>query len=44
MANEKLYDFKTNNMPGSFEFSDFTMTEEQAGVTSGQHIPAGKMH
>jgi cation diffusion facilitator CzcD-associated flavoprotein CzcO len=43
-ANEKLYNFNTNNMLGSFEFSDFPTIEEHAGITSGQHIPAGKVH
>lgn len=43
-AHERLYNFNTNNMLGSFEFSDFPMTEDQAGIKPGQHIPSGKVH
>ena len=43
-AKERLYDFKTNNQLGSFEFSDFPMTGEQFGLKPGQHIPSATVY
>ncbi|KAJ6151337.1 hypothetical protein N7470_007931 [Penicillium chermesinum] len=39
-AKHRLYSgLKTNNMLGTYEFSDFPMDEETFGVQAGQHIP-----
>lgn len=39
-AKHRLYKgLKSNNMLGTYEFSDFPMTEEAFGVKPGQHIP-----
>jgi cation diffusion facilitator CzcD-associated flavoprotein CzcO len=44
-AKERLYPgLKTNNMLGTYEFSDFPMTEERFGVKPGQHIPGPVVH
>ena len=44
-AEERLYTgLKTNNMVGTYEFSDFPMTEEPFGVKPGQHIPGRVVH
>ncbi|KAJ5772544.1 FAD/NAD(P)-binding domain-containing protein [Penicillium odoratum] len=39
-AKERIYHgLKTNNLLGSYEFSDFPMSEEYFAVRQGQHIP-----
>ncbi|KAF9772548.1 hypothetical protein IL306_009740 [Fusarium sp. DS 682] len=39
-ANERLYPgLKTNNIVGSYEFSDFPLLPKQYGIEAGQHIP-----
>ncbi|KAF4449672.1 hypothetical protein F53441_7072 [Fusarium austroafricanum] len=39
-ANERLYPgLKTNNIVGSYEFSDFPLIPKQYGIEPGQHIP-----
>ena len=39
-AKERLYPgLKSNNMLGTYEFSDFAMTESSFGVKPGEHIP-----
>ncbi|KAJ5825185.1 hypothetical protein N7474_002323 [Penicillium riverlandense] len=39
-AKDRLYKgLKSNNMLGTYEFSDFPMDEETFGVHTGQHIP-----
>ena len=44
-AKERLYrGLRTNNLLGSYEFSDFPMTEAQFGVRAGQHIPGDAVH
>jgi hypothetical protein len=44
-AEERLYPgLKTNNMLGTYEYSDFPMTEERFGVKPGQHIPGQVIH
>jgi hypothetical protein len=44
-AVERLYPgLKTNNLVGTYEFSDFPMTEARFGVKPGQHIPGQVVH
>ena len=44
-AEERLYPgLKTNNMLGTYEFSDFPMAEKRFGVKPGQHIPGRVVH
>ncbi|PLB33725.1 FAD/NAD(P)-binding domain-containing protein [Aspergillus candidus] len=44
-AKERLYrGLRTNNLLGSYEFSDFPMTEAQFGVRVGRHIPGDAVH
>jgi hypothetical protein len=44
-AAERLYPgLKTNNIVGSYEFSDFPMKPERYGLTPGQHIPGPVVH
>ncbi|PYH94120.1 FAD/NAD(P)-binding domain-containing protein [Aspergillus ellipticus CBS 707.79] len=44
-ARERLYDeLRTNNVVGSYEYSDFPMTEGQFGVQSDEHIPGKTVH
>ncbi|KAF4634151.1 hypothetical protein G7Y89_g3967 [Cudoniella acicularis] len=44
-AQERLYPgLKTNNMVGSFEFSDFSMDLERYSLKPGQHIPGEVVH
>ncbi|KAL4896109.1 hypothetical protein BDV59DRAFT_210772 [Aspergillus ambiguus] len=44
-ASERLYPgLKTNNLVGSYEFSDFPMIPEKYGLKSGQHIPGTVVH
>ncbi|KAI1116052.1 FAD/NAD(P)-binding domain-containing protein [Nemania sp. NC0429] len=44
-AGERLYDgLKTNNVVGSYEFSDFPMDLERYGLEPGQHIPGSVVH
>ncbi|KAI0526590.1 FAD/NAD(P)-binding domain-containing protein [Xylaria bambusicola] len=44
-AAERLYSgLKTNNVVGSYEFSDFPMDLERYGLTPGQHIPGSVVH
>ena len=44
-AEERLYPgLKTNNMIGTYEFSDFLMREERFGVRKWQHIPGTVNH
>ena len=44
-AHERLYPgLKTNNLVGSYEFSDFPLVPEQYGVEQGQHIPGRVVH
>ncbi|KAJ9503178.1 hypothetical protein LTR99_006954 [Exophiala xenobiotica] len=44
-AEERLYPrLKTNNVLGSYEFSDFPMTAERYGATPGAHIPGRVVH
>lgn len=39
-AHERLYPgLKTNNLVGTYEFSDFPLVPEQYGIEIGQHIP-----
>ncbi|KAM5349440.1 hypothetical protein ACJ41O_005945 [Fusarium nematophilum] len=39
-ANERLYPgLKTNNLVGTYEFSDFPLVPEKYGIEPGQHIP-----
>lgn len=39
-ANERLYPgLKTNNVVGTYEFSDFPLVPKQYGIEPGQHIP-----
>jgi hypothetical protein len=44
-AEERLYPgLKTNNIIGSYEFSDFPMVPEHFAVQPGQHIPGAVVH
>ena len=44
-AKERLYSgLKTNNLIGSYEFSDFPMIPEKYGCRPGQHIPGSVVH
>ncbi|KAK7531682.1 uncharacterized protein J3D65DRAFT_122192 [Phyllosticta citribraziliensis] len=44
-SQERLYPgLKSNNMLGTYEFSDFPMNEETYGVKEGQHIPGAVLH
>ncbi|KAI0118842.1 FAD/NAD(P)-binding domain-containing protein [Nemania sp. FL0031] len=44
-AAERLYSgLKTNNVVGSYEFSDFPMELERYGLEPGQHIPGSVVH
>jgi len=44
-AKERLYPgLKTNNLLGSYEFSDFPMSPERFGTQKGQHIPGTAVH
>ncbi|KAK9425235.1 hypothetical protein SUNI508_13218 [Seiridium unicorne] len=44
-AKERLYPgLKTNNLLGTYEFSDFPMTPEKFGVKPGRHIPGEAVH
>ncbi len=44
-SEERLYPrLKTNNILGSYEFSDFPMTAERYGATPGAHIPGRVVH
>lgn len=44
-AKERLYPgLKTNNLLGTYEFSDFPMTPGKFGVDVGQHIPGEVVH
>lgn len=44
-AHERLYPgLKTNNLVGSYEFSDFPLVPEQYGLEAGQHIPGRVVH
>ncbi|KAI0971731.1 FAD/NAD(P)-binding domain-containing protein [Xylaria arbuscula] len=44
-AAERLYPgLKTNNVVGTYEFSDFPMELERYGLAPGQHIPGGVVH
>lgn len=44
-AEERLYPgLKTNNLLGSYEFSDFPMTPGRFNVQPGQHIPGDAVH
>lgn len=44
-AEERLYPgLKTNNLLGSYEFSDFPMTPGRLNVQPGQHIPGDAVH
>lgn len=44
-AKEKLYpNLKSNNMLGTFEFSDFPMNTERYGVKRFEHIPGTVLH
>lgn len=44
-AKEKLYpNLKSNNMLGTFEFSDFPMPTERYGVKPFEHIPGHVLH
>ncbi|MCJ1308030.1 hypothetical protein MMC25_001680 [Agyrium rufum] len=42
---ERLYPgLKSNNLHGTYEFSDFPMDEETFGVSPGQHVPGPVVH
>ncbi|KAJ5660123.1 hypothetical protein N7507_006574 [Penicillium longicatenatum] len=44
-AQENCYEgLKTNNLHGSYEFSDFPMDAKKYGVGDGEHIPCATMH
>lgn len=44
-AEHRLYpDIKSNNMLGTYEYSDFPMKEETFGVKPGEHIPGHVMY
>ncbi|KAF7521271.1 hypothetical protein G7054_g12495 [Neopestalotiopsis clavispora] len=44
-AKERLYPgLKTNNLLGTYEYSDFPMTPERFDVQHGQHIPGHAVH
>ncbi len=44
-AKERLYPgLKTNNVVGSYEFSDFPLDRERYGLKEGQHIPGAVVH
>lgn len=44
-AHERLYPgLKTNNLVGSYEFSDFPLVPENYGIERGQHIPGRVVH
>jgi hypothetical protein len=44
-ASERLYPgLKTNNMVGSYEFSDFPLVPGQYSIEPGQHIPGRVVH
>lgn len=44
-ANERLYPgLKTNNVIGSYEFSDYPMHPAKYGLESGQHMPGLSVH
>lgn len=44
-ASERIYPgLKTNNMVGTYEFSDFPLIPEQYGIKAGQHIPGTVVH
>ncbi|KAL7760763.1 hypothetical protein ACKLNR_007298 [Fusarium oxysporum f. sp. zingiberi] len=44
-ASERLYPgLKTNNVVGTYEFSDFPLVTEKYGIEKGQHIPGEVVH
>ncbi|KAH6896364.1 dimethylaniline monooxygenase (N-oxide forming) [Coprinopsis sp. MPI-PUGE-AT-0042] len=44
-SHERLYpDLKSNNMLGTYEYSDFTMDTATFGVKPGEHIPGTVVH
>lgn len=44
-AEERLYSgLKTNNIVGSYEFSDYPLSLEEYGLRPGQHIPGHIVH
>ncbi|KAI0741096.1 hypothetical protein C8Q76DRAFT_641793 [Earliella scabrosa] len=44
-AQERLYpQLKSNNMLGTYEYSDFEMDEVTFGIKPGQHIPGATIH
>jgi cation diffusion facilitator CzcD-associated flavoprotein CzcO len=44
-SKDRVYaDFKSNNLLGTFEFSDFAMDSKTYGVQPGQHIPGETVH
>ncbi|KAK7545383.1 dimethylaniline monooxygenase (N-oxide forming) [Phyllosticta paracitricarpa] len=44
-SQERLYPgLKSNNMLGTYEFSDFPMDEETYGIKTGQHMPGAVLH
>jgi cation diffusion facilitator CzcD-associated flavoprotein CzcO len=44
-SSERLYPgLKSNNMVGTYEYSDFPMDEATFGVKAGQHIPGHVIH
>ncbi len=44
-AKERLYPgLKTNNLVGSYEFSDFALQPTKYGVEEGRHIPGAAVH
>lgn len=44
-ANERLYPgLKTNNVVGTYEFSDFPLVPKQYSIEPGQHIPGQVVH
>jgi hypothetical protein len=44
-ARERLYPgLKTNNLVGSYEFSDHPLVPEKYGIAPGQHIPGQVVH
>ncbi|RAK95603.1 FAD/NAD(P)-binding domain-containing protein, partial [Aspergillus ibericus CBS 121593] len=44
-ATHRLYEgLKSNNLLGTYEFSDFPMDPATYGVQPGEHIPGGVIH
>ncbi|KAL1865800.1 hypothetical protein VTK73DRAFT_5047 [Phialemonium thermophilum] len=44
-AQERIYPgLKTNNVVGSYEFSDFPLVPKHYGIKAGQHIPGAVVH